>query len=326
MDRSSSLCPKRLFGLCVCLLLVAGCQSSGGEESADSSASQSDVKSTFSGSYPIGVVCTTGMVADVVRNVGGEHVDVTQLMGEGVDPHLFKPTPGDVSLLSGADVTFYSGLHLEGHLADVFSRMQSKKPTHAVTKQIDPAHLIQVEGELHDPHVWFDVSIWSEGIGLVAEVLSEFDPSHQDDYAAAADEYRAKLQTLDTECRERLAKIPEKQRVLVTAHDAFQYFGRAYGIEVRAIQGVSTESEAGLREMNELIGFIVENRIKAVFVETSVSDANIEALIAGCKAEGHTVEKGAALFSDAMGAEGTREGTYEGMIRHNVEAISKALR
>lgn len=276
--------------------------------------------------YPIRVVCTTGMVADLAREVGGTRVVVKALMGEGVDPHLYKASPADVRALHQADLIFYSGLHLEGKLAELLERMSRRKPTVAVAERIPPEKLLRDEHGAADPHVWFDVSLWSEAAAAVGEALAAFDPSHAAEYAERLRSCQARLAELHEWVRARLAEIPAERRVLVTAHDAFRYFGRAYEIEVRAIQGISTDSEASVRQVAELVDFLTTRQIKAVFVETSVSDQNIRALLEGCAARGHRVVIGGALFSDAMGKEGTPEGTYEGMIRHNVETILAALR
>ena len=309
-----------LLCLCVGLMLFgsfAGCESSG---------ASAGPKTRFDGQYPINIVCTTGMVADVVRNVAGTHVEVVQLMEDGVDPHLYHARPGDVSRLSQADIVFYSGLHLEGKLADLFDNMASRKPTFPVTEQIDKSRLLEFHDDFFDPHVWFDVSLWSETVNVVVEAMEQFDPSHADEYRNNAEVYRGRLAELHEYCKTRIATIPEEQRVLVTAHDAFQYFARAYGMEVKAIQGVSTDSEASLKKINELVDFLVKRNIKAVFVETSVPERNIRSLIEGCKARNHTVKIGGELFSDAMGKPGTPEGTYVGMIHHNVKTIVDALK
>lgn len=279
----------------------------------------------FAGEYPIHAVATTGMVADLAKRVGGERINVLQLMGEGVDPHLYKASPGDVSQLSRADIIFYSGLHLEGKMADVLEHLGREKPTVAVAEAIAKDKLLQVGEHLYDPHVWFDVSLWRQTIDAIESALAEFDPPHKDEYRKRAEAYRAELTELHEECRRRIGQIPAERRVLVTAHDAFHYFGRAYDLEVKAIQGISTQAEAGIKQINDLVEFISRRGVKAVFVETSVSERNIEALVEGCRARGHEVEIGGQLFSDAMGQPGTPEGTYAGMVRHNVEAMVKAL-
>lgn len=330
LHRSSECCLVSLrrfvFGVCfVPLLVIAGCDARQPAASHDDPENEAQAH-RFSGDYPFQVVATTGMVADLVERVGGKHVQVTQLMGEGIDPHLYKASPGDVTQLNRADMVCYSGLHLEGKMGDVLGRMARKKPAVAVAEDIDKSRLLEVAADLYDPHVWFDVALWSATTKAVEGALASFDPSHADDYRRQAEEYRAELAKLDEECRLRIEEIPADRRVLVTAHDAFHYFGRAYGVEVKAIQGVSTQAEAGIKKINELVDFIAARGIKAVFVETSVNERNIEALVEGCRAQGHEVKIGGQLFSDAMGQPGTPEGTYVGMVRHNVEAIVKALK
>jgi manganese/zinc/iron transport system substrate-binding protein len=301
------------------LAAVVGC------DSASDSRPGSSALSTIEARGPIRAVCTTGMVADMVRRIGGNRVTVDQIMGEGIDPHLFKATPDVIRRLSEADVIFYSGLHLEGRMTEVLEQMQKRTPTVAITGTIPAERLIGVGGEAHDPHVWFDVALWSETAEAVRHFFETFDAPHHAEYDERADAYRRELADLDAECRKRLAAIPQPQRVLVTAHDAFHYFGKAYDVEVKAIQGVSTDTEAGVKEINGLVDFIAERKIKAVFVEASVSERNIQALVEGCKAHGHEVGIGGELFSDSMGKLGTPEGTYPGMVRHNVDLIVKAL-
>ena len=288
--------------------------------------SSSATPAEFSGKYPIHIVCTTGMVADLARNVGGEHVKVTTLMKAGVDPHLYKPSPGDVGLLNGADAIFYSGLHLEGRMTDLLESFAKSKPSVAVATAIPEEQILHDPHGAHDPHLWFDVSLWSQAADAVRDALAEFDPPHAADYRNRAREYQERLAELHAQTKEQLAEVPQEQRVLITAHDAFEYFGRAYDIEVRGIQGISTDSEAGVKQVNDLVSFLVERKIKAVFVETSVSDQNVKSLLEGCASRGHEVVIGGELFSDAMGEEGTPEGTYEGMIRHNVKTIVNALK
>lgn len=304
--------------LLVLSLALLGC-----ETSATSSAGST---AKYVGKYPIQVVCTTGMVADIAKNIGGEHVAVTALMGAGVDPHLYTASPADVSQLNRADIILYSGLHLEGKLSELLERMGSRKPTTAVAGKLPEGKIISDAGGAHDPHVWFDVSLWSEAAAAAADALAAFDPPHAEAYRSNLNAYQTKLAALHEYAKTEVATIPKDRRVLVTAHDAFHYFGNAYGIEVRGIQGISTTSEAGVRQVRELVDFLVERKIKAVFVETSVSDQNIRSLLEGAAARNHTVVIGGTLFSDAMGAEGTPEGTYEGMVRHNVDTIVKALK
>lgn len=306
------------------LSAVGGCTGSQQPHSHGTAGSASWAK--YAGKHPIKAVCTTGMVADVVGKVGGNWVAVEQLMGEGIDPHLYKATPGAISTLTASDVVFYSGLHLEGRMTDVFENMAQRRPVVAVTSSVPTDKLIGLGHDSFDPHVWFDVALWSATIESVSKFLGDFDPTHRADFDAAAAAYTVELKTLDDECRKRLAEIPKDKRVLITAHDAFHYFGRAYDVDVKAIQGVSTDTEAGLREINALVDFIVERKIKAVFIETSVSDRNVQNLVEGCKSKGHEVRIGGELFSDSMGKPGTPEGTYVGMVRHNVEVIASALK
>jgi len=278
--------------------------------------------------YPYRAVTTIGMITDIVRNVAGDHAEVEGIIGEGIDPHLYKPTRDDVLTLEAGDIIFYNGLLLEGKMTDILVRVARKgKSVYAVTEAIldEGDYVLTTEEEYFDPHVWMDVSGWIRAVSIVADALSEFDPPHAGEYRRRAGEYSARLEKLDSYAREAIASIPENQRVLITAHDAFNYMGRAYGIEVHGIQGLSTESEAGVRDIENLIDFIVERDIPAVFFETSVSDKNVRALIEGAKARGHPLRIGGELFSDAMGPAGTYEGTYIGMIDHNVSTIARAL-
>lgn len=274
------------------------------------------------------IVATTGMVADVVRAVAGDRADVQVLMGPGIDPHLFAPTRTDIGKLLAADVIFYNGLLLEGKMTDsLISAATSGKPVHAVTEMLDESHLIEPEAfeGLYDPHVWMDPSAWANAIDAVTGALISFDLAGEDMFSANAERYRSEVVALDEYAERVLGTVPERQRVLVTAHDAFNYFGERYGYEVVGIQGLSTESEPGVRDIEALVELLVTRQIGAVFVESTVSDRNINALIAGAAARGHTVVIGGSLFSDAMGDPGTYEGTYVGMIDHNVTTIARAL-
>jgi manganese/zinc/iron transport system substrate-binding protein len=310
----------------VVLAGLTGCGGGNGDHAGHEQGGPVVVEKTHAGPYPIDAVCTTGMVADLVRHVGGDRVKATALMGAGVDPHLYKASPGDVNRLDKANIIFYSGLHLEGKMADLFSRMARRRPTFAVTEYLPADRILKSEDGAADPHLWFDGSLWREAAGVVREVLTKFDPEHAAEYKSRADAYQAELAKLHDYAKRQIAAIPKERRVLVTAHDAFRYFGRAYDMEVRGIQGISTESEAGVKEVNGLVDLLVKQKIKAVFVESSVSDRNVTALLEGCSARGHTVTVGGELFSDAMGKEGTPEGTYVGMVRHNVDTIVKALK
>ncbi len=279
------------------------------------------------GTEPYAVVATTGMVGDIVSAVAGDNAKVVTLIGEGVDPHLFKPTRADVSRLATADVVFYSGLLLEGKMTDILSKIAKDRPVFAVSDGVDSDYILTPpEFAGHpDPHLWMDVQGWMSAVETVKADLVEFDANHKDQYEKNAAEYLTQLRQLDEYAREAIATIPKERRVLVTAHDAFNYLGRAYGIEVLGIQGISTESEAGLADLNAMVDLLVERKISAVFVETSVADKNVKALVEGATSKGAKVTIGGKLFSDAMGGAGTYEGTYIGMIDHNVTTIVRAL-
>ena len=278
-------------------------------------------------SYPYRVTCTTGMVTDIVRQVAGEKATVEGVIGEGVDPHLYAATRGDVVKLLQADIVFYSGLMLEGKMADALIKVGRKRPVYAVTELFDKSFLLEPAEFLghYDPHVWMDVSLWKKCTEMVAKTLSEFDSANAQYYDANYKRYAAELDTLHSYAKEVLATVPPKVRIMITAHDAFNYLGRQYGLEVRGIQGISTESQAGIEDINQLVRLLVDRRIRAVFVETSVSRKNVQALVEGARATGHEVIIGGSLFSDAMGRPGTYEGTYIGMIDHNVTTITRAL-
>lgn len=304
---------RLLCGLFLIVLLLAGCGNAG----------------TGSDDGKLKVTTTIGMITDVVKQVGGEHVEVTGLMGEGVDPHTFKASQGDVRRLDQASIIFYNGLFLEAQMAEVLEAMDGKKRTVAVAEALDTSTLLEGDvsiGETYDPHVWFDVANWIEVTKVIRDELQSIDPDHADDYAHNAETYIAQLTELHDYAKEQLATIPEERRVLVTAHDAFGYFGRAYDIEVRGVQGISTASEAGLKDVADLRKFMIERGIKAIFAESSVNDKNIKAIIEGAKAEGFEIKEGGVLYADAMGEEGTPEGTYIGMVRHNVDTIVSALK
>ena len=273
------------------------------------------------------VVTTVGMVTDAVEQVGGDRVRVEALMGPGVDPHLYKASEGDVRRLERADAIFFVGLHLEAKMADVLERVGERRLARACGEGIAPERLRRpaaFEGQ-YDPHVWFDVGLWTGCVEAIRDALVEADPAHAASYRANATRYLAELEALDDEVLRRTATVPPRQRVLVTAHDAFGYFGRAYGFEVVGLQGISTASEAGARDVDRLASFIAERRIPAVFVESSVAPRTIEAVREAVRAKGFDVEVGGELFADAMGSAGTPEGTYVGMVRHNVETIVRAL-
>lgn len=280
------------------------------------------------GERQVNVVATTGMIGDVIENVGGERVSVITLMGPGVDPHLYAASEGDVTRLREADIVFYNGLHLEAQMANVLDRMgESGSRTVAVTDAISRDSLLappEFEGA-YDPHVWFDVSMWMQTVEVVRDALSDLDPESSDVYEQNADVYLAELQELHDYVLQQAARVPEQKRVLVTAHDAFNYFGQAYEFEVRGLQGISTASEASTADVQNLARFIAEREIPAVFIESSVPQRNIEAVQAAVRSQGAEVSIGGELYSDAMGSAGTPEGTYVGMVRHNIDTIVSAL-
>lgn len=277
---------------------------------------------------PWRVVATTAMIGDVAREVVGTRAEVTVLMGEGVDPHLYRATRSDVAALLAADIVFYNGLLLEGKMTDALVRVaRSGKPVFAVAELIDQRRLVAppgFEGQF-DPHLWMDPRRWMAVVEIVRDRLVALDPAGADLYRANAAAYRQKLEQLDAYAERVLASVPPERRVLVTAHDAFGYFGQRYGFEVFGIQGLSTESEAGLRRIEELVALLVARRIPAVFVETTIPVQSVRALIAGAAAQRHEVALGGSLFSDAMGRPGSYEGTYVGMIDHNATTIARAL-
>lgn len=288
---------------------------------------ESQTDETRSADTPYTVVCTVGMVADVVRNVAGEHAQVVQLMEAGVDPHGYKPTRDDIVRLQQADVIFYSGLLLEGKLSSTLEKLSEAKKVYAVTDGIPRDRLIAPEGGHgeHDPHVWMDASLWASTASVIAGKLAEHDPKNAETYRKNADAYAARCLQLFEWGKQVMATVPADQRVLVTSHDAFNYFGRAYQVDVMGVQGISTESEANVRDINQLVDTLVTRKVKAVFVESSVAPKNLQAVIEGAKSRGNTVTIGGELFSDAMGTTGTYEGTYLGMIDHNITTVVKAL-
>jgi manganese/zinc/iron transport system substrate-binding protein len=276
----------------------------------------------------LAVVATIGMITDIAQNVGGSRVRVQGLMGPGVDPHLYKARAGDVRKIASADIVFYNGLHLEAAMSEVLEELDAWLPAIAVTERIPREQLLRPQefrGN-YDPHVWFDVRLWMQAVERVRDALAAMDPAGAQEYHANAAAYLAKLSRLDAWVRSRIAELPADRRVLVTAHDAFNYFGRAYGFEVRGLQGISTAAEAGTSDVQLLAREIASRRIPAVFIETSIAQRTIEAVQAAARARGFDVAIGGALFSDAMGTAGTREGTYIGMVEHNVNTIVNGLR
>lgn len=301
-----------LIYIIILAILIFGCS---GQKSADDNGK-------------INIVTTTGMIYDAVNNIAHDRVEIQALMGPGVDPHLYKATQGDLSKLNNADIIFYNGLYLEGKMGEVFKKLSRVKDVLPVAEIIDKEKLRDspLYKDAYDPHVWFDVSLWQLVVAYIAEILEQKDPQHKDYYRKNSTAYLKKLDSLDFYVKNKIKEIPQNQRVLITAHDAFGYFGDAYDIEVKGLQGISTVSEFGLKDIAGLIDLITERNIKAVFVETSVSDKAISAVVQGSRENGQEVVIGGKLYSDAMGEFGTFEGTYVGMVTHNVNTIVEALK
>ena len=318
MDRQflkTSLC------LLVLLLMVAsGCQKDNTEDPANANPTTEK---------KLHVVATIGMITDILKNIGQDRIDVTGIVGEGVDPHLYKPTEGDVERLKDADIIFYNGLNLETKIIGAaHDKMAYNTKVVAVTDGILRSQL-RTSSEFqggYDPHVWHDVSLWMKAVDRVRDTLAQADPNNAEYYRSNAKNYLAALKTLHDNLQDLAAQIPAQRRVLVTTHDAFGYLGRAYGFKVRGLQGLNTETEVGVADVRELAAFIIEHRIPAMFVETSTPSQGIEAVQAAVRAKGFEVEIGGGLFADAMGTPGTPEGTYIGLMRHNIDTIVNALR
>jgi manganese/zinc/iron transport system substrate-binding protein len=277
----------------------------------------------------LNIVTTTSMITDLVKNIGGDYVNLQGLMGSGVDPHLYKASEGDVTKLVEANVIFYNGLHLEGKLVDVFEKMgNATKTPIALGEELNKSTLIGSDyfASNYDPHVWFDIAYFKQFASKVAQVLSENDPANAENYKSNAETYLNELEALQSKIKATIETLPKEKRILVTAHDAFNYFGKAYDFEVVGLQGLSTATEAGVQDVQKLSAFIIERNIKAIFVESSVPKRTIEALQAAVKSKGHDVEIGGTLYSDALGNAGTAEGTYIGMFEYNVNTIVGALK
>ena len=275
------------------------------------------------------IVTTTTMNTDMVKNIGGDNVDVQGLMGSGVDPHLYKASEGDVSKLFNADVIIYSGLHLEGKLEDIFEKMRKQqKKTIAVSDAIDKSGLISSEyfASSYDPHIWFHIGYWKQATQFVIDELKKLDPANAEKFEKNGQAYIAKLDVLATEIGVTIETLPVEKRILVTAHDAFNYFGKLHNFEVVGLQGLSTATEAGVQDVQQLANFIIEKNVKSIFVESSVPKRTIEALQAAVKSKGNEVTIGGTLYSDALGNAGTVEGTYIGMYQYNVKTIVDALK
>lgn len=274
------------------------------------------------------IVCTTGMIGDAVKNIVGNHVEVITLMGPGVDPHLYKATQGDLKALSNADVIIYNGLHLEGKMGEIFEKLENQKNIIVATDGIlesDYINNTDFQGA-HDPHIWFDVALWNKSIQYIGGKLTALSDSLGNEFTRNTQKYTTELSLLNKTVISDVNVLDSTQRILITAHDAFGYFGRAYNFEVRGLQGISTTSEYGLKDVSDLVNYIVDQKIKAVFVESSVSERSLQAVVEGCKEKGHEVKIGGQLYSDAMGQNGTPEGTYIGMVQHNVSTIINGLK
>ena len=305
--------------------VAAGCAAGDKEETAVSAGENASSETAV-----LEVATTANFITDTVEEVGGERVSVTGLMGAGVDPHLYKASAGDVDTLSDADAIFYNGLFLEGKMAEVLGELSERVPSVAVAEAIPEERLVDpppgaAPEEEHDPHVWFEPSSWAYAVEAVRDQLIELDPEGEETYRENADALLTEMRELEREGREAFEGIPAQRRLLVTSHDAFEYFGRAFGLDVFAIQGISTAAEATTADVDRVAALVAERDVPVVFVESSVPKQTIEAVIAAAKQRGHEVEIGGELFSDAAGETGTPEGTYVGMVRHNVETIAEGL-
>lgn len=301
------------FILAVLFLFIVGCTSTTNDDPANDK--------------PL-VLATTSIVADIATNICTDFADVKSLMGPGVDPHLYKASHGDIELLTNADVVIYNGLHLEGKMSEILEKLKSSKTIIAVSDGVDPSMIrtINEDADVHDPHIWFDISMWSKGVQHVSESLIKKYPEHKSVIEAKTKSYLHEMDSVHKACLVVVEALPVKKRILITSHDAFEYFGRSYNFKVRGLQGISTLSESGLKDVTDMVNFIIDNEIKAVFVENSVPQKALRSVIDGCRSKGHDVEVGGELFSDALGADRTPEGTYLGMIYYNVETVTNGLK
>lgn len=273
------------------------------------------------------IVCTTGMIADAVKAIAGESATVTALMGPGVDPHLYQPAQADMKAISEAHIIVYNGLHLEGKMTEVLESIKRRKHVFAMADALDASRLIRLADfeDAYDPHIWFDVALWKDAVQQVGNSLQHLLPAKASRLKANQAKYITRLNELDQWCRNNLAHIPSEKRILVTAHDAFAYFGRAYQVEVRGLQGISTTAGIAVKDVKDLVTFLVEKQVHTLFLENSVPQQAMHSVLEGCRAQQHPIRVGATLYSDAMGATGTPEGTYIGMIRYNVTALAEAF-
>ena len=309
-----------IFTIFLFTLVLIGCQTDQSEKSTDLTTKQTE---------KLNVVATISMITDIVENVAGDRIKVTGIIGEGVDPHLYKPTARDTQRLQNADIIFYNGLHLEVRITGaVLDKMKNKSKAIAVTDGIDRSQLRATEEFIggYDPHVWHDVRIWMKAAETVRDKLIEEDPKNAVYYQTNTNEYLTKLQNLHTDLLRLVSHIPSEKRVLITTHDAFGYLGKAYGFEVRGLIGINTENEVGIADVTDLASFIIDRGISTMFVETSAAPHGIKAVQAAVQAKGYNVKIGGSLYADAMGTPGTSEGTYLGMMRYNFDIIANSLR
>ncbi|MCB9262959.1 MAG: zinc ABC transporter substrate-binding protein [Flavobacteriales bacterium] len=276
----------------------------------------------------INVLATTNIVADVVKNLCGDFMEVNSLMGPGVDPHLYKASHGDIKKLDEADVIIFNGLHLEGKMTEMLENFQKKGRAIAVSDGLETKNIrtINEQANVHDPHIWFDMKLWADGVKYVAEQLKSKFPQFAPKIDSNASHYLLEIDSVYTHCQSLIEGVAQQNRILITSHDAFEYFGRSFNFEVKGLQGISTISESGLKDVQDMINYIIQHQIKAIFVENSVPQKALLSVIESCTQKGHKVIIGGELFSDALGAERTPEGTYLGMVKYNVETIVKALK
>lgn len=274
------------------------------------------------------IVCTTSIIADVVSNVAGEEIELQALMGYGVDPHLYKATQGDLRTLQEADLVFYNGVHLEGRMGDILEKLGRKKTVVPISNGFSAQKLINNSDfkDGHDPHTWFDVEMWQGVTFYIAKVLGEEDAAKGTLYKKNAKMYVEQLSSIDQAIKEQLEVVPDANRIIVTSHDALNYYTRRYGFKMRSLQGSSTAAEFGLKDISNLVDFIVENELKTIFAENIVSPQALEAVIKGCADRGHTVTIGGKLYSDALGPKGSPGDTYIGMLKANTQTIVEGLK
>jgi len=287
-------------------------------------ACNTDQETTVSGKKKI--VCTTTIVADAVRNIVGDSAEVISLMGAGIDPHLFKPTPQTITALQQADIIVANGLYLEGKMTDILKNISKQKTVIAMADGLEKADLIPVSASLYDPHIWFSVPLWAEACKYLTAQLIKIDTTHKDYYQDNLYLYIEKLTELHEDIIIELKQIPSSKRILITSHDAFHYFGKTYNIEVKSLQGISTVADFGVKDVENLVNLIVSRQIKAVFVETTISPKAMQAVVEGCKQKNHQVIIGGTLYTDALGNSDTPEGTYVGMLTSNLRKIVTALK